>query len=151
MTRLAVAIVFVLAGSSCIAGNASERAILASGDYCLTKEEVAKYSQEAMAGSPEAADKLANSYWMCGYPANREKTKYWALVGAENGDAESQFRAFQVLRTSPEHLEQVRALFWLKQSAKQHFEDAENDLDGCEDLDSRYESGTPCFGPGSDQ
>lgn len=136
-----------LASVAAVADDAKDKVILASESYSLTKEEIAKYSQEAMAGSPEAAEKLVNSYWMRGVP-DREKTKYWALIGAENGNVESQFRAYQTLHISTKKLDQERALFWLKRAAAQ---DAlsKSILESCPTLSSQWYGG-PCFGPGSD-
>lgn len=118
--RWTVAAVLLCSISAGIASAISSDTIVVQTSYCLGKGEVAKFSREAMAGSPEAANKLTNMYWMCGLP-DRVKTKYWALIGAENGNAESQFRARQTLKVSKDPLERQRALFWLRKAAEQDY------------------------------
>jgi TPR repeat protein len=135
---------------TCVAQEAPRDVILATVSYSLSKEEVARYSKEAMEGSPEAALKLANFYWMRGRP-DFAKTKYWALIGAENGNAEAQFRAFQRLRTSTDRLDHRRALFWLKKAAEQSYLGADAILKSCANLSQPLPTrGAPCFGPNAE-
>jgi len=152
MKTQSLVVALCLAGAvSHVAGANSDSVSAATTSYWLPKEQVQKYSEEAMDGSPEAANKLTNSYWMRGIP-DRVKTRYWAVVGAENGDAESQFRAYQTLAVSASKLDQRRALFWLKKSAAQGFQFAESELKSCPTLSSTRDNGKlPCFGPESDQ
>jgi TPR repeat protein len=141
---------FVTAASLGSCEDAKDTVILASVNYCLTKGEVARYSEEAMAGSAEAATKLANSHWMCGAPDHKQ-TKYWALIGAENGSAEAQFRVYQTLSVSTNRLEQERALFWLKKAAAQDYLGSRATLERCPSISQPQPArGAPCFGPGSD-
>lgn len=148
--RSLVAVLFLTIGVSTIARANSNTESFATTSYWLSNEQVAKYSEEAMAGSSQAANKLVNWYWMRGIH-DSVKTKYWALIGAENGDAESQFRAYQTLKTSSKHIDQQRALFWLKKSAAQEFQFAEAILASCPELSAKSDRGdVPCFGPGSD-
>lgn len=132
------------------AQSAKEQPFLASVNYCLSNSDVARHSTEAMAGSGEAATKLANAYWSCIAVRSQKKAKYWALIGAENGSAESQFRAYQTLRTSANPLDQERALFWLKKAAQQNYLSARANLQRCPSLSAKPSVGAPCFGPGSD-
>lgn len=123
---------------------------LATVSYGLSKQEIAEHSQKAMAGSPDAALSLTNFYWMAGR-RNLVKARYWALVGAENGSPEAQFRAWQSLRISKDTLEQRRALYWLQKSALQGYVFAQVDLESCADFSGTASSpSTHCYGPGAD-
>ena|SRR6185437_1726441 len=153
--RFAFCLLLLLAGEAChvaaCAENAKNQIILASESYCLSKSEVAKYTAEAMAGSRDSANKLVNFYWMCIAARSPKKAERWALIGAENGDVESQFRAYQTLSTSANRLDQQRALFWLNKAAEQNYLGARAILRNCPNISVQRPNGHPCFGPGSDQ
>jgi len=127
----------------------SEKTILATVSYALSREEIERYRSDAMAGSPEAATKLMNYYIF--ERKDAKKSDYWAIVGAENGSAESQFRMYQVLGISSDPLKQKRALYWLRQSSNNGYLIANKIFETCNSLTSRYtdEQHSPCFGPGS--
>jgi hypothetical protein len=106
---------------------------------------VAQYSIDAMTGDPEAASKLSDYYL---YEKNMDpKWKYWALVAAENGDAQSQFSEYNILAESGNLLDQRRALYWLKRSAEGGFVGATVELQRCFPSGA-FESKQPgCLGP----
>ena len=141
---------FSIMATSC-AGE--ENTILASVNYGLSDQEISTLSEQANAGSASAATRLSDRYFADRTPGKAQemqaKALEWALVGAENGSAQAQFRVYQILRTSDEKSKKIRALFWLKLSAKNGDEDAQNNLEDCPDIDAKSD-GIPCFGKGSD-
>ena len=151
MKRQMIASAMVFVSSLCVAAqDDSQRVILANIDYSLTKEQVVKHSAEAMSGSGEAALKLVHYYYLEGR-RDLERTLYWALIGAENGDAESQFTAFHRLSVSTDPLKQQRSVFWLKKAAEQDYLGARETLARCGNWPKTPPGrGAPCFGPGAD-
>lgn len=151
MNRAAIAsVVFLIACSFGFAQDNGQRIIAANVEYSLTKEQITKYSAEAVAGTREASLKLVHYYYLEGR-RNLEKTLYWALIGAENGDAESQFTAFQRLSVSTDPLKQQRSVFWLKKAAEQDYLGAKETLARCGNWPKTPPGrGAPCFGPGAD-
>lgn len=137
--------------SSCLG---QEKVVLASESYVLSKREITMLSEQANAGSMVAAIRLSDFYFYDRTAGKkqemREKALKWALIGSENGSPIAQFRAYQLLSTSDDKSNKVRALFWLKQSAKNGNEDAQGNLEECPNIDSKRESGTPCFGKNSE-
>jgi len=98
--------------------------------YQLSVDQLEKNKSEALLGSAQAANKIVNHFWMRGVP-DRKQTRYWATIGAENGDAESQFRLWQTLHISDSSADQRRALFWLRRAAQAGYHAAEAMLDDC--------------------
>jgi TPR repeat protein len=133
-----------------VAAGQSERIILATDVKALTTSEVERYTDEAIAGSAEAASTLMD-YYQYG-KKDAKKARFWAFVGAENGDAMSQFVAYQFLRPSPDLLEQKRSIFWLRKAADGGFLGARALLKTCNSPSSKYDDKerTPCFGPDSE-
>lgn len=124
---------------------------LATVDYHLNEREISSLSDEAMSGSPDAALKLANFYWIRNNPKISD-AKHWAIIGAENGSAEAQLRAFQTMRFSRKNLDQVRSLFWLRKAADQNNQVAAAILSVCQSIDAKAgRHDKPCFGPGSEK
>lgn len=77
--------------------------------------------EKALSGDREAARNLALVYGKVDF----KSMQYWHLIGAENGDPVSQYNyAFWLLKKGgPQHRE--RAIFWLKESAKNGDVDAQ--------------------------
>jgi hypothetical protein len=124
--------------------------IVASVSYGLSNSEVDALSDSANAGSREAARKLTDHYYfLVPTRKNVKKALEWSLIGAENGDPDSQYRAYQILSMSPKRTAHMRALFWLKVATQGGNESAAAQLRECPTIDSRRPSGTPCFGPAS--
>lgn len=82
-------------------------------------------------------------------PELQKKALDWALIGAENGGADAQFRVYQLLSPSADRGNQLRALFWLKRSAKNGDANGRANLEECPSIDSLRGHGSPCFGPES--
>jgi hypothetical protein len=90
---------------------------------------VDKLSSDAVMGDAVAASKLSDYYR---YEKNMDpKWKYWAMIAAENGDAGSQFDEYNILAESNDPLNQRRAFYWLKRSAKSGFSGAAPELQRC--------------------
>lgn len=150
-TRWLIFLAVQLFLAACAAQKPEQEVILASVSYSLSEDEVTRYEKEAMQGAADAALKLTNFYWVRGLP-RVDEAKHWAIIGAENGSAEAQFRAFQCLRASTDILEQLRALYWLKRSAEQDYPTAVAILKSCPEVSEATSSGSmPCFGPDSGQ
>lgn len=134
--------------------SAQDRVTLANQTHSLSESELAILSDQANAGSKEAAVRLSDRYFYDLTKGQQRKMRAkaleWALIGAENGSAESQFQAYSLLSTSNERSKQIRALFWLKQSAANGYVNAQVQLKSCPSIEAKRRSGTPCFGPQSE-
>lgn len=152
MNRAFIAsVVFLVTCSFGFAHDDAQRVILANIDYGLNNEQIARYSAEAVAGSGEAAFKLVEYYYHFKGKRDLEKTLQWAIVGAENGDAASQYMAYQRLSVLTDPLKQQRSIFWLKKAAEQDYLGAKVTLSRCGDWPKTPPGrGAPCFGPGAD-
>lgn len=122
---------------------------LSNINYGLTREQVDDLSKQAMSGDASAALRLAQRYF---FDVNkqgevRNNALKWSLIGAENGSAEAQFLAYSLMEEETDLLKQMRALYWLKRSAESGYEDAVIIYKNCHSIDSKYSSGSPCFGP----
>lgn len=148
MKRIFLTVAFCLVSSFVMA---EEKTILASADYSLSDTQVDELSGQAAAGSQKAAMRLSDRYFYDSSPDNafKERALYWALIGAENGSSDAQFRAYQLLRSNVEKNDQVRAFFWLKAAAKKQHQLSRWVLKECPELNTVRPSGAPCFGPES--
>lgn len=73
---------------------------------------------EAMAGSANAAMQL--SLWYMKFPDKNDTDLYWTQIAAQNGSAAGQFNlGIKLLSDTSDPLSQIRARYWLSQSAKQ--------------------------------
>ena len=119
--------------------------------YHLTGAEIKVLSVEAMQGSGEAAARLCDNFFVDRYDANGVRTAAgalpWALVGAENGNVEAQFRVYQLLGASANRLDQFRALYWLRRAAAEDYPGARAVLKICPTIHSHPPHMPPCFGP----
>lgn len=90
---------------------------------------IEKLSIDAAMGDPVAAAKLSE-YFL--YEKNMDpKWKYWTLIAAENGFAQSQFEEYEILAESDNPISQHRAFYWLKKSAKGGYFPATVELNTC--------------------
>jgi len=146
---ISVSLLFFAFAMSC-AGR--DTLTLGNRDYGLSANEISILSEDAYGGSGEAALRLSDRYF---HDLSRGKRREmlalslsWALIGAENGSKDAQFRAYQLLSMSDKRVDQIRALFWLKQAAKNGNEDAQLNLADCPTIDAKRHDGesTPCFG-----
>jgi hypothetical protein len=140
---------FLLVVGNAFAQN-SENAILSNIDYSLTNYQVLKLSESSMDGDLVAAKRVSDYYEFV--KKNKEKGMYWAMVGAENGSPEMQFRLFQKMASSSQINIQRRALFWLRRSASGGNENAKALFNFCAAIDAKMNDvdHSPCFGPKSE-
>lgn len=91
-------------------------------EFVLTPQQVKSLSSDALDGSGHAALRLSRFY--SNVVVNLDEAMKWAIVGAEDGDANCQYTAYTFLdrRMSPE--DRRRALFWLKKAADQGYQPA---------------------------
>jgi len=89
-----------------------------------------------------------NFYWMSG-KKDIPRAKYWAVIGAENGSIEAQFRAWQTLSISRNPDEQRRAIFWLKKAADENYLGSKETLARCGSWPDppQRKKAAACFGP----
>lgn len=148
--RLTIVLCLVLATSA-----RAESPLVRVQSYHLNQAQIQEYSIKAMEGSGDAAIRLCDNYFFDRYDAKGNRTVKgalrWAIIGAENGNTEAQFRSYQLLSVSGDKLDQVRALFWLKRAASGHYLGANEILNSCPSVSSTRLNGQPCFGPGSDK
>ena len=94
------------------------------GAFYLTHTQIRQLSREALEGSNKAADRLSGFYYLL-RPNTRLGT-YWARIGAENGEPESQYDyAMWIMHQNRSLACQERALFWLEKAAKKGNYDAQ--------------------------
>ena len=91
-------------------------------EFVLTPQQVKQLTNEALDGSGQAALRLSRFY--SNVVTNLDEAMKWAVIGAENGDANCQYTAYAFLdrRMSPE--DRRRAIFWLKKAADQGYQPA---------------------------
>ncbi|TXI44066.1 MAG: hypothetical protein E6Q50_18200 [Lysobacter sp.] len=144
-----IAVLLLVTAFNCSFAKSAEH-FLANVDYSLTKDELEQLSREALDGSPEAATRVMNHY--VALRKDRKKSLAWAVIGAENGSAESQYMAYQLFADSKAIDDQRRALFWLGKSAANGYFGADSVYKVCNSITSRHgdPDKTPCFGPKSD-
>jgi hypothetical protein len=94
----------------------------------LSEKEESDFRSSALAGSGADAYHLAMYYGMT--KVDLEASLRWAIIGAENGDARSQWLAFSLLENRAEADERARARFWLKRAADQGYQPAQKELTG---------------------
>jgi TPR repeat protein len=127
-----------------------EKVTATQADYSLNRAQFAELADLANSGSQEAAMRLSDRFFYDltegKLQETRDQSLTWALIGAENGSNQAQFRAYQLLSESHDRRKQIRALFWLKVAAKNGNEDAQFGLEECPTVDSQLSDGRPCFG-----
>ena len=121
MKRVALVFVlfFALSGFAQSQTPASDgKPILLVADLMLHPYEVDKLAEEAWGGSGEAAPNLSLYYGSVRLDLDR--SDYWTLIGAENGNAVAQYNAWVQLSDSrSSNDDQKRAVFWLRKAAAQ--------------------------------
>jgi TPR repeat protein len=88
-------------------------------DFVLTTHQVRELTIEALDGSGPAALRLSRFY--SNVAINLDEALKWALIGAENGDANCQYTAYAFLDKRMVSDDRRRALFWLKKAADQGY------------------------------
>ena len=91
-------------------------------DFVLNPQQKQDLTNQALDGSGQAALRLSRFY--SNVTLNLDESLKWAIIGAENGDANCEYTAYGFLsrRQSPD--DQRRALFWLHKAADQGYQPA---------------------------
>jgi hypothetical protein len=148
-TMLIAALIVATVGSA--QPSQIEEIVPGNPSYRLTTAQVATLELEASDGSCDASMRLSDHYFFdlseSERPSHLSSAEAWALIGAENGCADAQFRTFEFLRYRPQERTKLRAMFWLKRAADLGNEDATQTLEFCPTIDSTDVDKAPCFGP----
>jgi TPR repeat protein len=107
--------------------RAAERTF-AEQAFVLTPAQVQELTGQALDGSGDSALRLSRFY--SNVTVDLDEALRWAIIGAENGDANCEFTAYALLhaRVSPD--DRRRSQFWLKKAAEQGYRPAVEALDG---------------------
>lgn len=97
-----------------------------NSEFALTASEISRYEGQALDGSVDAAEKLANFYGMLKLDFNQEL--YWDQVAAENGSPSAMNNYWVIGRLSENPNVRRRALFWLRKGASLGDPDAQEAL-----------------------
>jgi TPR repeat protein len=81
----------------------------------LSQGELENIEGEAIAGSGDAARRLAALYMVRGY--HPDQAYYWYLIGAENGDAYCMYMVWGLRNSHKEKWSTQRGLYWLRKAA----------------------------------
>lgn len=92
----------------------------------LSAEKESALRSSAIGGSGADAYNLAMYYGFT--KADLEEELRWAIIGAENGDAKSQWLTFCLLEKRIPADDRARARFWLKRAADQGYQPAQKVL-----------------------
>ena len=90
--------------------------------YVLTPQQVITLTNEALDGSGRAALRLSRFY--SNVTTNLDEALRWAIIGAENGDANCQYTAYAFLDSRISSEDRRRAQFWLHKAASQGYRPA---------------------------
>lgn len=121
--RFRVVFLLVLAAALCSADR-----LLAAGqkfaeqDFVLTAAQTQQLTGEALDGSGESALRLSRFY--SNVTTNLDEALKWAIIGAENGNANCAFTAYSLLQARESADDRRRAKFWLKRAADQGYQPA---------------------------
>ncbi|MDR2409806.1 MAG: hypothetical protein LBE13_17085 [Bacteroidales bacterium] len=92
--------------------------------HIIPEDEMPKKIVEALAGSPDAANRI-DWHYAFGIHDVDESLK-WSYIGAENSHGESQYAlANELLNFSADHESKIRGLFWLWKMVKNKYRETE--------------------------
>jgi TPR repeat protein len=94
----------------------------AEQDFVLTAAQTQQLTAEALDGSGDSALRLSRFY--SNVTTNLDEALKWAVVGAENGNANCAFTAYSLLQARESADDRRRAKFWLKRAADQGYRPA---------------------------
>lgn len=124
--RTFLVLLLFCAGNGFAGQSKTDQPINLNQSLVVTESQRAALEMEAARGSGEAASKLFLFY---GFVAlNPAEERRWTLIGAENGDAASQYNMYQDLSDSDSRFDRERALFWLRKAAASGDADARKEL-----------------------
>ena len=121
--RFRVVFLLVLAAALCPANRilAADHKF-AEQDFVLTAAQAQQLTGEALDGSGDSALRLSRFY--SNVTTNLDEALKWAIVGAENGNANCAFTAYSLLQARESADDRRRAKFWLKRAADQGYKPA---------------------------
>ena len=90
--------------------------VMANQSWELAPAEILRLKEEALNGSGEAADRLANFY--AGIALNMAEFRYWLTIGAEDGTPLEMYNLAQYLRDKGEPACTIRARWWYDRVVK---------------------------------
>lgn len=82
--------------------------------FFLTKNQITQLATLAMEGSGDAALSLSRYY--SNVTIDLDTSLKWAIIGAENGDANCMYTAYAFLDKRESDEDRLRAKFWLKKA-----------------------------------
>ena len=91
-------------------------------EFVLTPQQVKQLTNEALDGSGQAALRLSRFY--SNVVTNLDEAMKWAVIGAEDGDANCQYTTYAFLDRRMSLEDRRRAVFWLKKAADQGYQPA---------------------------
>lgn len=94
----------------------------AEQEFVLTPSQAEDLAGQALDGSGDSALRLSRFY--SNVTVNLDESLKWAIIGAENGDANCAFTAYALLRARVSPDDRRRARFWLRRAAEQGYKPA---------------------------
>jgi TPR repeat protein len=120
LPRYLIVVLFLL---TCLASAMSAHGqAFSEQELVLTPQQVKQLTSEALDGSGPAALRLSRFY--SNVVTNLDEAMKWAVIGAENGDANCQYTAYAFLDRRLSAEDRRRATFWLKKAADQGYQPA---------------------------
>lgn len=102
-------------------------------------DEYAEVERQALAGSSEAAFRLARQYEST---ARYVEAIFWGSIAAENGSQVGAYNLGYTLAGSPDPKQRIRARFWLRRAAEGGGETGRLAASFLKELDDREKLGT---------
>ena len=118
-------LLFVLLTLACVvpvAASENQGYQFGEQNYVLTPQQIVTLTNEALDGSGTAALHLSRFY--SNVTINLDEALKWAIIGAENGDADCQYTAYAFLDSRVSAEDRRRAQFWLHKAASQGYQPA---------------------------
>jgi hypothetical protein len=110
---IAAVVVQVCCSSALAQPSAKEGVIFPEQRAVLSTDEIARFKEQAMAGSAEAAHRLATHFALIRLDFRSEI--YWQQVRVENGDRDARYDLGFALANDSDPLNRIRGRYWLEQ------------------------------------
>ena len=118
MNQMWIALIALILGTliQVAASSAEEAATVGIQSVLLDDQALKQLSTNALTGSGEAAERIANFYLLA--KSDRDTALYWATIAAENGNVVGEYNTGFLLKDKLDRKQRIRALFWLQKAAK---------------------------------